>query len=126
MLGGDIIILRPLKTNILNEFYSYFISSICKPEFVMYGRGVTIHHIYANQIGNMMVTLPLFSEQTQIVSHIKTETEKIDQAIAKAEKEIELIQEYQKAMIAESVLGKLNYKLKATSANNAPVENIKQ
>ena len=126
LLGGDIIILRPLKTNILNEFYSYFISSICKPEFVMYGRGVTIHHIYANQIGNMMVTLPLFSEQTQIVSHIKTETEKIDQAIAKAEKEIELIQEYQKAMIAESVLGKLNYKLKATSANNAPVENIKQ
>ncbi|MCB0536935.1 MAG: restriction endonuclease subunit S [Bacteroidetes bacterium] len=50
-------------------------------------------------------------EQKRIVSKIKTETAKIDQAIGKAQKEIELIKEYKEAMIAEAVLGKLNHKI---------------
>jgi type I restriction enzyme S subunit len=45
-------------------------------------------------------------EQKQIVSHIKSETATIDTAIAKAEREIELIREYKEAMIAEAVMGK--------------------
>jgi len=45
-------------------------------------------------------------EQKQIVQYIKTETATIDKAIAKAEKEIELIKEYKEAMIAEAVMGK--------------------
>ena len=50
--------------------------------------------------------LPPIEEQKQIVSHIKTETATIDTAIAKAEREIELIREYKEAMIAEAVMGK--------------------
>ena len=46
-------------------------------------------------------------EQTQIVNHIKAETATIDTAIAKAEREIELIKEYKEAMIAEAVMGKM-------------------
>ena len=76
LLGGDIIILRPLKKKILNEFYSYFISSICKTEFVMYGRGVTIHHIYPNQIGNMKVLLPPLSEQKAIANYLDRQNKK--------------------------------------------------
>lgn len=49
------------------------------------------------------------SEQTQIVNHIKTETATIDTAIAKTLKEIELIKEYKEAMIAEAVMGKVNF-----------------
>ena len=47
------------------------------------------------------------SEQIQIVNHIKAETATIDNAIAKAEREIELIKEYKEAMIAEAVMGKV-------------------
>ncbi len=53
------------------------------------------------------MTIPPIEEQKQIVLHIKTETATIDNAIAKAEKEIELIREYKEAMIAEAVMGKL-------------------
>lgn len=53
------------------------------------------------------------SEQTQIVNHIKTETATIDTAIAKTEREIELIKEYKEAMIAEAVMGKVNFNKKA-------------
>lgn len=58
----------------------------------------------------MNIAIPHLSseEQKQIVSHIKTETATIDTAIAKAEREIELIREYKEAMIAEAVMGKRN------------------
>ncbi len=95
-------------------------------DLMRYNSKSTVDSVRLPILKDFKVIVPPEEEQQQIIIHIKTETEKIDQAIAKAEKEIELIQEYQKAMIAESVLGKLNYKLKATSANNAPVENIKQ
>ena len=49
--------------------------------------------------------IPPLEEQKQIVSHIKTETATIDTAIAKAEREIELIKEYKEAMISEAVMG---------------------
>lgn len=53
----------------------------------------------------IFLTIPPIEEQKQIVSHIKTETATIDTAIAKAEREIELIREYKEAMISEAVMG---------------------
>lgn len=61
-------------------------------------------------IKNYNITYPTITEQKQIVEYIKTETAVIDTAIAKAEKEIELIKEYKKAIIAEAVMGKINIK----------------
>ena len=58
------------------------------------------------KIATFYILYPPIEEQKQIVSHIKTETATIDTAIAKAEREIELIREYKEAMIAEAVLGK--------------------
>ena len=58
-------------------------------------------------IGNLKIALPPISEQQIIIDHIKTETKTIDTAIAKAEREIELVKEYKEAMIAEAVMGKI-------------------
>lgn len=58
------------------------------------------------KISTFYILYPPIEEQKQIVSHIKTETATIDTAIAKAEREIELIREYKEAMIAEAVMGK--------------------
>lgn len=63
-------------------------------------------------IGNLKLPIPPLTEQTQIVNHIKTETTTIDTAIAKTEREIELIKEYKEAMIAEAVMGKVNFNKK--------------
>jgi type I restriction enzyme, S subunit len=64
-------------------------------------------------IGNLKLPIPPLSEQTQIINHIKTETATIDTAIAKTLKEIELIKEYKEAMIAEAVMGKINFNKQA-------------
>ena len=61
--------------------------------------------ISVDRIRALHMPLPPIEEQKQIVSHIETETATIDTAIAKAEREIELIREYKEAMIAEAVMG---------------------
>lgn len=66
----------------------------------------TIENIGADKYSVLKIPIPPIEEQKQIVSHIKTETATIDTAIAKAEREIELIREYKEAMIAEAVMGK--------------------
>lgn len=59
------------------------------------------------KISTFYILYPPLEEQKQIVNYIKTETNIIDTAILKAEKEIELIKEYKEAMIAEAVMGKI-------------------
>jgi len=63
------------------------------------------------KISEFKILYPPMNEQQEVVEFIKAETLTIDTAISKAEKEIELIKEYQEAMIAEAVLGKLDIKV---------------
>ena len=65
------------------------------------------------KMSNFNVAYPPLSEQTQIVNPIKPETATIDPAAAKTEREIELIKEYKEAMIAEAVMGKVNFNKQA-------------
>ena len=58
-------------------------------------------------IGSIKVLIPSIVEQIQIVQHIETGTKRIDAKIARAEKEIELLQEYRTALISEVVTGKI-------------------
>ena len=68
------------------------------------------------KISSFKILYPPIEEQKQIVERIKTETATIDTAIAKAEREIELIKEYKEAMISEAVMGKR----KITDGNQFP------
>lgn len=68
----------------------------------------TIENIGADKYSVLKIPIPSIKEQHQIIEHIKTETATIDTAIAKAEREIELIKEYKEAMISEAVMGKRN------------------
>jgi hypothetical protein len=57
-------------------------------------------------VKNYFLFVPSIEDQKNIISEIKIETATIDKAIAKAEREIELIEEYKEATIAASVMGK--------------------
>jgi len=61
----------------------------------------------SNFVQDFLVPLPTIEEQTAIVHHIQTETQRIDATISKVEKEIELLQEYRTALISEVVTGKV-------------------
>ncbi len=106
---------------IQNSVHKLTMFENCNPEYYLYWMGmlgyighfkelvnqVSIAHLTKDKIVKVRCLYPPLSEQTQIVNHIKTETTTIDTAIAKAEREIELIKEYKEAMIAEAVMGKV-------------------
>ena len=107
-IGGDIIILKPRRSDIKNEFYSYYISTVSKPDFEIGGRGVTIHHIYPKQIREIQIPFLPLSEQQQIVSYLDTKTSLIDSLIEKTQRKIELLKEKRTSLINEVVTKGLN------------------
>jgi type I restriction enzyme S subunit len=111
-LGGDIIILKPLKSDLKNEYYSYFISNVSKPDFEMSGRGVTIHHIYPKQIREINVPYPPLQEQEQIVKFLDEKTSIIDKLISTKERKIELLKEKRISLINVVITKGLNPNVK--------------
>lgn len=65
-------------------------------------------NISSTDIGNISVPIPTKKEQTYIVQHIEEQRNRLNQAITKAKKEIELIKEYRQALIFEAVTGKID------------------
>ncbi len=104
---GELLVLTPNGKYFTSEFLfqrlmtSEFIDIVNSSTY-----GAKMPRASWNFIGNLKIPIPPIEEQKRIVSHIKTETATIDTAIAKAEREIELIREYKEAMIAEAVMGK--------------------
>lgn len=107
-LGQRVVWLKVDKTKLYPEFGVHSLySSVVKHFIESLSAGSTVVHLNMSDIGCIPIILPPIEEQKEIVSHIKTETTTIDTAIAKAEREIELIREYKEAMISEAVMGKL-------------------
>jgi type I restriction enzyme S subunit len=93
-----------------NEFLLYwFIINRDKLIQLSYGGGQP--NISQEIIRQLRILCPPLEEQNQIVDYIKKETAIIDKAIAKAEREIELMKEYKEAMISEAVKGCININL---------------
>ncbi len=99
-------VLRP-KEDVLPEYLNfalraeYFIASVIKNSY-----GVSYPAINSTTLSSLKIVIPKSTkEQQKLINKIKTETEIIDTAITKTEREIELIREYKEAMISEAVMG---------------------
>ena len=68
----------------------------------------TIPILDADVVCRLPVAVPPLGEQTRIVEHVENFTPGIDNAIARARRQIELIQEYRTRLIADVVTGKLD------------------
>ncbi len=110
LLGGEQMALKPYAENIDSK-YLYYSAKVFTQSLQKFATGVKVFRFNINHLKTIYTSVPPKEEQAQIVSHIKTETAKIDQAIDQAQKEIDLIKEYKEAMIAEAVLGKFNQKI---------------
>jgi type I restriction enzyme S subunit len=68
----------------------------------------TIQNISAEKYASLWITLPSLEEQKSILEFIENESELIDQAITRAEREIELIREYRARLISDVVTGQVD------------------
>ena len=106
--AGDVIIFRPsIKLNA--KFFGFATGCpYARYQKSCMGRGITIMHIYARELKYLTVALPPISEQVAIVEYLDRVTAKIDIAVAGAERQIELLNEYRTRLIADVVTGKLD------------------
>ena len=110
LVSPDYAVYRP-KDGVSSKYFELmFRHPAYIKQFIIKSTGIVegLIRLYTTELFSIAVPLPPIEEVTEILSHIKTETATIDTAIAKAEREIELIKEYKEAMISEAVMGKRN------------------
>ena len=71
-------------------------------------------------IGNMLIALPPLPEQAAIAEYLDKATASIDDAIARARRQIELVEEYRTRLIADVVTGKLDVRGVAAQLPDEP------
>lgn len=96
-------------TKILEKINAKFLyyNAILFP-FDFYSTKTALPSMTQYSLQNIMVTLPPFSEQEEIVVYIEKEISKIDRTIELYKNQIELIKEYRTSLIASAVTGKID------------------
>ncbi len=84
----------------------------------------TIQNISAEKYDNLSVPTPPVNEQARISSYLNEATADINSAIARANREIELLKEYRTRLIADVVTGKLDVREAAAALPEEEEEEV--
>ncbi len=106
--GGDIVLFRP-KREIEARYLGY--TADCAPAAIQkatMGRGITVIHIYTDQLKRLSVTLPPVPEQAAIVRFLDHADQRIRRYIRAKEKLIALLEEQKQAIIHQAVTGRID------------------
>ena len=98
-------------------------SSIGREQLVFQSTTTTgLGNLNGTILGNCWFTFPPLPEQTAIVEYLDKATANIDAAIARARREIDLLNEYRTRLIADVVTGKLDVREAAARLPDEPDE----
>lgn len=104
LAGGDIIILKHNQNPI---FLNYVLGSSYVQEQKSFGKTkLKVVHISVGEIGNTIIALPPIAEQQAIADYLDDKCGKIDGIIQAKQQQLEILQQYKKAVIFEYVTGK--------------------
>ena len=104
-VNPQILVLKKHRQNPMFLTYLFQIS-LGQTYIELYKAGSTIPTLSEDKIGNFRFAFPSDNEQNEIVSYLDKRCVQIDASISKAQKEIELLQEYKQSLITEVVTGK--------------------
>jgi len=106
--AGYLIKASPNEEVILSDFLNYFTMSGSFENWksLIFNKA-TIENIGADKYSELLVVTPPILEQPSIIEYIKTQSAKIDQAIALQEQQIEKLKEYKATLIDSAVTGKI-------------------
>jgi len=101
--GGDVIVFRPGRP--VNARYMGYATD-CRPAAVQkarMGRGITVKHIYSDQLKHLAIALPPVPEQAAIVRFLDHADRQIRRYIRARQKLIKLLEEQKQAIIHDAV-----------------------
>lgn len=109
LCGYHLAILRNNKSRIYSPYLFFFLrSTIVSSYFSCRANGITRYGISSGTIKNINTILPTVTEQRRIANFLDKKTAEIDEAIAKKQKLIELLQEQKAILINRAVTKGLN------------------
>jgi type I restriction enzyme S subunit len=99
-----------VQKDVLNTYFVKYVmmSSFFQNQIQPEATGSTAQGIKASKLHKLKVFRTSLKEQKEIVEYIRIKCREVKQAIAQAEKEIELIQEYRTTLISDAVTGKID------------------
>ena len=106
--GGDVILFRPYR-RMEARYLGY--ATDCQPvatQKAIMGRGITVIHIYTDQLKRLGVSLPPLPEQAAIVRYLDHADRRIRRYIRAKEKLIALLEEQKQAIIHQAVTGRID------------------
>ena len=71
------------------------------------GRGITVMHIYGDQLKYLSVAIPYLPEQRTIAAFLDRKTANIDDLVAKIRETIDRLREFRAALITAAVTGQI-------------------
>jgi type I restriction enzyme S subunit len=102
-------VVRSNKNLVSGEYlFRAFSSETIADQFRVSANGITRYGLSQNAIKSAVFPVPPIEEQEKIAEHIKGKCKEIEAAILKANREIELIQEYRTRLISDVVTGKVD------------------
>lgn len=106
LLGGEQMMLKPNQDNV-NGKYLYYSSKVFSKELKKFATGIKVYRFNINDLKTIYTPIPPIQEQTAIVTHIETQSAKIDKAIKLQEQQIEKQKELKSTLIDSAVTGKI-------------------
>jgi type I restriction enzyme S subunit len=92
-LGGD---LNILKTKLDAVYLSYYLNSAKKQEIARMAQGISVVHLYASQLQNLIINYPLsIIHSTKIASCLSS----LDEVIAAHSQKLELLKDHKKGLM---------------------------
>lgn len=106
---GEFLVLRPSRIELSDEFLEYKLRSRDVIDIINSSTfGAKMPRADWTFIGNLKIAYPPVDEQHQILEYVKEKSAEIDNAIIRAEREIELIREYRTRLISDVVTGQVD------------------
>ncbi len=98
LYGGDIIVLRPKKTDTVNPYFQATeLSSIKREQIASLAQGITIVHLHGYDLAGLRYNMPNVDEQQKIGTFFKT----LDELIGAKEEELKKLQQLKSALLAQ-------------------------
>ncbi|MBD5159128.1 MAG: hypothetical protein HDT23_02640 [Ruminococcus sp.] len=95
------------KTDTVNDYF-YYVMSVGTDYFELSGNGATFKEISVDNFSNCLLPFPPVEEQEEIVKFLDKKCTDIDKIISIKNQQIDLLKEYKKALITETVTKGLN------------------
>ena len=113
--GYHLALLRPSNGTLGAYLFRTLQSKSVAHQFHIKANGVTRYGLTHVGIQSVRIPFPPLAEQAAIFEYLDKATADIDAAIARARRQIELVQEYRTKLISDVVTGKLDVREAATS-----------